>query len=183
MKKSNKSEQVNIEPTNFDLAVIEVVEYLSREAEKLNLNTDHVPNKKELLASIHISSPVWPLMVNHYRHVSVKPAKQIEIVKLLKEKYWINPDYIWNYPREKEMFLISGILDKAAEPDAPYGYSLPSSAKLLRRDLIKTLSELDKTKLALAEKTAECTSLTEDLTNMKLLVKQLTTAKNPDKKA
>jgi hypothetical protein len=183
MKLSKAEAQVKIEPTNFDLGIIEAVEYLCQHSEKLNLNFDGIPNKKDILASIRISASVWPQMVNHLRHVTVKTAKQIEIVKLLKEKYWINPDYIWNYPREKQMFLVTGILQTAAEPDAPYGYNLPSSAKMLRRDLIKTLNDLEKTKATLAAQTLECASLREDLTNLKLLVKQLTSAQNPDQTA
>lgn len=180
MKRFAHTPEHKIEPTSFDLAVIEVVEYLSKEADRLNLNMEDVPNKKDILASVGISSPVWPLMVNHYRHVSTKPAKQTEIVKWLKEKYWINPEYIWNYPREKSMFLVSGIADRVNDDAIQYGYNLPSSAKLLRAELIKALNNLDAANKAVAELTEETASLREDLANLKLLVKTLKAAQNPD---
>jgi hypothetical protein len=174
-KNSNK-----VEPSSFDLAVIEVVNHIYQNAPRLNIELREVPDQKDILNSIGINPQHWPQMVNHNRHVSKKPLKQQEIVTQLRKLYWVNPDYIWKYPHEKSIFIIDGILS-AAEDGIDYK-KIPSSAKLLRKELLAAFSKIDGFENTIQELTIENRSLKEDIANLKLLVKQLKSDGKPDKK-
>ncbi len=179
MRVRNNDESKKITPTSFDLAVIEVVEHIYRNAEYLKLDLAEVPDKQDILSSIGINPQHWPQMVNHQRHVSKKSLKQQEIVSHLRKQYWVNADYIYKYPHEKEMFIVEGIIGNAAAEDGIDYYKVPGSAKLLRKELLLALSKVDQLQATIKDLTSENQSLKEDIANLKLLVKQL----NPDKKA
>jgi DNA-directed RNA polymerase subunit H (RpoH/RPB5) len=166
-----------IDPDPFDLAIIEVVELLYSKAPTMKLLDESIPDKKDILKKIGITPEHWPQMMNHQRHVSTKRLKQEDIVKKLKESYWVNPDYIWRYPQEKEMFIVTGIFKNEL---ADEGLQLPSSAKLLKKELIQTQKDRDKLQHSLDEKNSIIKSLKEDLENMRLLVRQLKSDKSAD---
>lgn len=94
-----------VQPTTFDLGVINVVEYLDAMLPQLSLEYVHLQDKRDILNAIGINPAHWSNMVNHYRHVSAKAAKQAEIVSLLKQQFRIDPQYIWNYGTYTRMFL------------------------------------------------------------------------------
>lgn len=174
---SRRSSQNNsqIIPAAFDLAIIEVVEYLYSQGEKLQEIIDKVPDKKDILTDIGISHLIWPQMVNHYRHVSTKSLKQQEIVSHLKKKYFVNPAFIWKYPNEKKMFLVDDLFAVVAEDDVMY--NMPGSAKLLKKELLRVQKELDKALTLIQEKNKIIKSLNEDISNLKMLVLELKKSK------
>lgn len=179
MPRKKSVDENKIEPSNFDLAVVEVVNYIDNNTQRIKLNVDVLPNQKEILAMIGINYTVWPQMVNHLRHVTTKTAKQIEIVKKLRERFLVNPNYIWNYPHEKEMFIVNNLL--VSEDEMDYGVKMPGSARLLKKELRKSYSENETLRSQLTIVMTENKNLKEDISNLRLLLSKLKTAKNPAK--
>lgn len=179
MTRKSKNINARIIPDPFDLAIIEVVEYLYMQGEKLLDILEKVPDKKDILTDIGISHLIWPQMVNHFRHVSTKAAKQQEIVNKLKQKYFVNPAFIWNYPNDKRMFVVEELFSKVAEEDP--NQPMPASAKLLKKEVIKLRKQLADAEDVIAEKNKTISMLQEDIANLKLLVSQLKSKKNQDK--
>lgn len=124
-----------VNPTPFDLGVINVVEYLDSMLPQLSQEYAHLQNKKDILASIGINPASWSNMVNHQRHVTTKVAKQAEIVSKLRQLYKVDPQYIWNYGHYKRMF-ITNLVDTAT-------VQATSSAIEMRKTIVLLQERID----------------------------------------
>ena len=94
-----------IEPTTFDIAVVNVVSQLLQYRLQLQPRLGNFESKAEVLTAAGLSKEKWFEYVNHNRHVAVRPHLQSEIVAKLHRHFRVDPNYIYHYPAVKEMFL------------------------------------------------------------------------------
>lgn len=130
-----------VNPTAFDLGVINVVEYLDNMLPQLSQEYAHLQNKKDILASIGINPSSWSNMVNHQRHVTTKVSKQAEIVSKLRQLYKVDPQYIWNYGNYKRMF-ISNLVDVNTEKQVGSASEMRKTIVLLQEKIESLEAEI-----------------------------------------
>lgn len=94
-----------IDPTPFDIAVVNVVSRLLEYRLQLQPRFGSYESKAKLLTACGLSIEKWYEYVNHVRHVAQRPHLQSQIVAQLHRNFRVDPNYIYHYPAVKEMFM------------------------------------------------------------------------------
>lgn len=155
-----------INPTPFDLAVIDVVETLSHNLHKIDSDIVHVNSKKEILDLLEINHLQWPDIRNNKRHVSTKSDTQSRIIHRLQTKFDVDPRFIYQYPHHKSMF--------ARNIMAGTSFAIPGSAKVLQRIVGDLKTQVEKLENELIKKQDEIELLQDILETQRQLIKTLT---------
>jgi len=118
-----------IEPSPFDLAVINLVEYIHRHAQQLPEHLHFIKGQADVCRALGIQPNLWPSIRDHYRHVSTRSSVQQQITNSLKTVFGVDVRYIASYPHHPTMFLGADVLFQ--EPQETYGYSSSELRRLV----------------------------------------------------
>jgi predicted RNase H-like nuclease (RuvC/YqgF family) len=140
--KDPDKQRPKIAPAPFDLAVINIVEYLADNTNLLRAEyAGKLRHKNDVLSLLGIRKETWSDMRDHYRHVSTKALRQKQIIGILEREFRIRPSYIMNYPNEREMFKENILMEDP--PEFEYGYTSIELRRMVRQ-LTQRIEDLEK---------------------------------------